>query len=98
MTCIKCGKELPAGAAFCPACGKKQQKPKRKTKSRGNGLGSVYKLPNGKWCAEKTVGWAVDPLPDDAPPDARPHRTRLRVRKQFPTRKDPCSARAPPSP
>ena len=48
MACIKCGKDLPPGAAFCPACGKRQQKPKRKTKSRGNGLGSVYKLPNGK--------------------------------------------------
>ena len=92
MTCIKCGKDLPPGAAFCPACGKRQQKPKRKTKSRGNGLGSAYKLPNGKWCAEKTVGWAVDPLPEDVPPDARPHRTRLRVRKQFPTRKDALMA------
>ena len=88
MTCIRCGGELPPGAAFCPACGKKQQKSKHKTKSRGNGLGSAYKLANGKWCAEKTVGWAVDPLPADAPPDAKPHRRRIAVKRQFSTRKD----------
>lgn len=87
-SCIKCGAELPPGAAFCPACGKRQEKPKRKTKSRGNGLGSVYKLPNGKWCAEKTVGWITDPLPEDAPPAVKPRRHRLRVKKQFPTKKD----------
>ena len=88
MTCIKCGKDLPPGAAFCPACGKKQQKSKHKTKSRGNGLGSAYKLANGKWCAEKTVGWTVDPLPEDAPPDAKPHRRRIAVKRQFSTKKD----------
>ena len=88
MTCIRCGGELPAGAAFCPACGKKQQKSKHKTKSRGNGLGSAYKLANGKWCAEKTVGWTVDPLPEDAPPDAKPHRRRVAVKRQFSTKKD----------
>ncbi len=88
MNCIKCGKELPAGAVFCPACGKKQQKSKHKTKSRGNGLGSAYKLANGKWCAEKTVGWTVDPLPEDVPPDAKPHRRRVAVKRQFSTKKD----------
>ncbi len=88
MTCIRCGKDLPPGAAFCPACGKKQQKSKHKTKSRGNGLGSAYKLANGKWCAEKTVGWTVDPLPEDAPPDAKPHRRRIAVKRQFSTKKD----------
>ena len=51
MTCIKCGKELPAGAAFCPACGKKQQKPKRKTKSRGNGLPADVLLHMGMPCS-----------------------------------------------
>ena len=31
----------------------------QKTKQRGNGQGSVYKLPNGKWQAAKTLGyWA----------------------------------------
>ena len=88
MACIRCGGELPPGAAFCPACGKKQQKSKHKTKSRGNGLGSAYKLANGKWCAEKTVGWTVDPLPEDAPPDAKPHRRRVAVKRQFSTKKD----------
>ena len=65
----KCGAQLPEGANFCPRCGKKVQPPERKTKSRGNGLGSVYKLPNGKWCAEKTLGWVADPLPPDAAPE-----------------------------
>ena len=88
MTCIRCGGELPPGAAYCPACGKRQQKPKRKTKSRGNGLGTAYKLPSGKWCAEKTVGWQVDPLPEDAPPNAKPHRRRIAVKKSFNTKKD----------
>lgn len=27
------------------------------TKKRGNGQGSVYKLANGKWCAERTIGY-----------------------------------------
>ena len=87
-TCIRCAAELPPGAAFCPACGKKQEQPKRKKKSRGNGLGTVYKLPGGKWCAEKTVGWAVDPLPEDAPPDTKPHRRRIAVKRSFGTKKD----------
>lgn len=30
------------------------------TKKRGNGQGSVYKLANGKWCAERTLGYDAD--------------------------------------
>ena len=84
----KCNRELPEGAAFCPWCGRKQAKPARKTKSRGNGLGSVYKLPDGKWCAEKTVGWIVDPLPPDAPPGTVPHKRRQNVKRRYRTRRD----------
>lgn len=59
MKCRKCKEELPAGAKFCPACGAKQdidQKPK----GRGNGTGSVYKLPNGTWIAIRVIGYTVD--------------------------------------
>lgn len=32
------------------------------TKKRGNGQGSVYKMKNGKWCAERTIGYDVNGL------------------------------------
>ena len=84
----KCDREIPVGAAFCPWCGKKQQLPPKKPKSRANGLGSVYRLPDGKWCAEKTVGWIVDPLPKDAPEGTVPHKRRMTVKRRFRTRRD----------
>lgn len=84
----KCSREIPEDAVFCPWCGKRQQLPKQKTKSRGNGLGSVYKLPDGKWCAAKTVGWIVDPLPPDAPPGSVPHKRRQTVKRRYRTRRD----------
>lgn len=89
---IKCGAQLPEGANFCPRCGKKVQPPERKTKSRGNGLGSVYKLPNGKWCAEKTLGWVADPLPPGALPGTKPHKRRVKIKRQFEKRKDALEA------
>ena len=54
--------------------------------------GSVYQLPNGKYCAEKTVGWLVDPLPPDAPPGAIPKKHRLKVTKSFERKKDAVEA------
>ena len=84
--------EAPEGAAFCPWCGKNLNPPQRKTKSRGNGLGTVYKLKSGKWAAVKTVGWIVDPVPEDAPEGTVPHKRRLTVSKQFSTRKDALAA------
>ena len=84
----KCGREIPEGAAFCPWCGKKQQLPAKKPKNRGNGLGSVYRLQDGKWCAEKTVGWIVDPLPKDAQEGTVPHKRRQTVKRRFRTRRD----------
>ena len=51
MICRKCRKEVP-DAPFCCQCGAKAEVT-RKPKSRGNGTGSVYQLPNGKWRAVK---------------------------------------------
>ena len=80
MNCInkKCAAPLPEGALFCPACGRKQVKQKRQ-RTRGNGQGTVYRLPNGRWRAEKTVGWVVDPLPPGAPPGTIPQKHRIAV-------------------
>lgn len=44
MECIKCHAELPAGALYCPWCGKKQVQEKKKALKRANGTGTVYKL------------------------------------------------------
>ena len=94
MSCVnqKCNKEIPEGAVYCPWCGRKQQREQQHRKSRGNGLGSVYKLPNNKWAAVKTVGWTVDPLPPGSPPGTVPHRRRQTVSKQYSTRKDALAA------
>lgn len=89
---LKCAAELPEGANFCPRCGKRAQLPERKTKSRGNGLGSVYRLPNGKYCAEKTLGWIADPLPPGAPPGTKPHKRRVKVKRSFDRKKDAVEA------
>lgn len=58
MECIKCKAPLPKGAIFCPMCGKKQivQQHTGRTKSRGNGTGSVYKRGN-TWVAAVTLGY-----------------------------------------
>lgn len=52
MNCRKCNKEIPAESVFCMYCGVNQTPPQHKPKKRGNGQGSVYKLPNGKYRAE----------------------------------------------
>ncbi len=59
QNCIKCGATLPAGALFCPACGKKQvmgqQAPRH---DRPNGTGSVYR--RGKtWEAAVVLGYRL---------------------------------------
>lgn len=59
MLCVKCKKDIPDGSAFCNWCGKKQEQAAHKPKSRGNGQGSVYKMPSGTWAAEVTLGYYV---------------------------------------
>lgn len=59
MKCIKCQKDIPNGSLYCNYCGTKQIKSEKKTKSRGNGQGSVYKMPSGKWMAEITLGYYI---------------------------------------
>ncbi len=61
MECIKCKAPLPDGALFCPMCGKKQivQQHTGRTKSRGNGTGSVYKR-GDKWVAAITLGYRIE--------------------------------------
>jgi integrase len=50
---------MPENAKFCPACGIKQDI-SRRPKSRGNGQGTVYQLPNKTWTAKITVGYELD--------------------------------------
>ena len=50
MICRKCKQDVPDGP-FCAQCGAKQAQTARNPKSRGNGQGSVYRLPNGKYKA-----------------------------------------------
>ena len=54
--CVKCGGDLPAGALFCPFCGKKQIKEPRRHKKRANGTGSITRLSGNRkkpWRAQK---------------------------------------------
>ena len=50
MICRKCKADVPDGP-YCSQCGAKQAQAARNPKSRGNGQGSVYRLPNGKYKA-----------------------------------------------
>lgn len=59
MKCRKCKAEIPDGSKFCNMCGAKQDVTHR-PKSRGNGTGSVYQLPNKTWIAVMILGWTVD--------------------------------------
>lgn len=77
---ICCDHALPEGASFCPYCGKRQTETVRRPKSRGNGEGSVYKLPTGRWMAEKTLGYHLLPDEDRLVRDKR--------RKSFSKKKD----------
>lgn len=50
MKCRRCKKETPDSSKFCVVCGAKQNIT-RKPRGRGNGQGTVFKRPNGKWIA-----------------------------------------------
>lgn len=59
MICPKCGKLISDESVYCMYCGKKQaptaQPANTKTvKIRGNGQGSIYRLPNGTWACQAT--------------------------------------------
>ena len=56
MLCKKCKQEIPEESKFCNFCGAKQVREKS-VKTRGNGQGSVFKLPSGKYKAMVTVGY-----------------------------------------
>lgn len=58
MKCRKCRRDIPEGSTFCPLCGVKQSV-SQNPKARGNGQGSVYKLPNGTWRCVRTVGYTA---------------------------------------
>ncbi len=78
MICRKCKKEAPDGA-FCIYCGWNQNKQLKSKHRRGNGQGTVYKLPNGKYQASVITAVFVDD-------DGKIHRkTRSR---NFETKKD----------
>lgn len=82
MLCKKCGTEMPDNAVYCMMCGKKLQDEK-KAKQRGNGQGTVYKLPNGKYAAEVTLYYYID---------QNGNRKRKRKTKQFTKKKDAIAA------
>ena len=56
MNCRKCKREIVDGSKFCNFCGAKQEYEKSSRK-RGNGEGTVFKMPDGRWMAEVTLGY-----------------------------------------
>lgn len=70
--CRKCGRALQEDWIVCPVCGTRTVK-HQSTKKRGNGQGTILRLPNGKYKAVVTLGyWTGD--------DGRLHRrTRSKV-------------------
>lgn len=56
MECRKCRANMPDDAIFCPYCGTRQEREKRKALKRANGTGTVYKLQGRRrrpWIAAK---------------------------------------------
>ena len=60
LQCRKCGREIPEDAVYCPYCRVRQDASARRAKSRGNGTGTIYKLPNGKYKVEVVLGYYMD--------------------------------------
>lgn len=83
MNCKKCGKTIPNDALLCCYCGQPVSPSARRTKSRGNGQGSIYQLPSKKYLAVKTLGYYVDG-------DGKKHRKT--VSKRFDRKKDAVAA------
>ena len=78
MKCKKCHAEIPDESKFCLRCGARQATSQR-PKQRGNGQGSVYKLPNGKWRAVKVKMYVT--------PDGKMHKKTVSC-CTFTTKKD----------
>lgn len=58
MRCSNCNQILSDDWTFCPFCGKKRiLNIEHNVKKRGNGTGTVYKLPNGNYKAEVVIGY-----------------------------------------
>lgn len=78
MTCIKCNTDNPDTSNYCSQCGKKLTPPdysSRRTKSRGNGQGTVYK--RGKtYTAVYVAGWRWDMTDPSRPVKRRVTRTK----------------------
>lgn len=82
MECRKCGREIPDDAALCCYCGASVKPPMQRKKSRGNGQGSVYQLPGGKYIARKVFFYLGA--------DGKKHRAT--VSKRFDKKKDAVAA------
>lgn len=59
MICRKCRASIGDDSVYCSMCGAKQTVTQR-TKSRGNGQGSVYQLKNRTWIAIRVLGYYSD--------------------------------------
>lgn len=57
--CVKCGRELPSGAEWCPWCGRKQTR-STSTRRRSNGTGSIFRRGSG-YIALKIIGHEIRP-------------------------------------
>lgn len=54
----RCGMEIPDGSMYCNYCGTNQSPTRtQNTRKRGNGTGTAFKMPNGKYRAEYTVAF-----------------------------------------
>ena len=78
MKCRKCKAEVPDGSKFCNMCGARLTI-ERKTKSRGNGTGSVYKR-GSNWTVVIVEGYITDA-------DGKIHR-KTRSKAGFKTKKE----------
>lgn len=58
MICVKCKADVPT-MPFCGACGWRQKKAPPVKHKRGNGQGSVVKLPDGRYKATVTLDYYV---------------------------------------
>lgn len=83
MICKKCQRDIPDDAVLCCYCGARQSTSQQRRKSRGNGQGSVYQLPNKRYIAVKTLGYYLDE-------DGKKHRKT--VTKCFEKKKDAVAA------